>query len=496
MQNSVQDRAIAPGLIWLNRIVGDRLPEKVQDRAACLWLFSGIFWMLIGMSLGMISAIKMIYPGFLGGVYELTFGRLRPAHVNTVLFGWLTMSSVGSSLVIVPRLTKRHLYLGELAVFAGWGFNAITAASIVTLALGLTKGKEYQEWILPLNTGVLICINLVAACLLVTLLERRDERIYVSIWYFILAYAALDIVYFVGNLPIYAGSQDAAINWFYAHNLLGMWLTACSIGTLYYVVPKLLQKKLFSHALSLWSFWLFAAFYVWNGGHHLVYGPVPMVIPMLGIIFALGMTLPVGGTFVNMIGTLWGRVRDVGSNVPLRFAILALLNYFLASYEGSMEAIASINIDAHFGDFPVAHAHLGFLGFATSSMTAFIYLFVERGLKRPLTPLLTSLHFWLFSLGFLLYVVPLHLAGFMEAARWSTLDNQHVGDMVGALVGRSPYYWLRVLSGLPLVGGQLIFAWNLIWAFQSPPTGELDALEAEWSPHATEAVSLAREELQ
>ncbi|XGV94767.1 MAG: cbb3-type cytochrome c oxidase subunit I [Leptolyngbya sp. BL-A-14] len=482
MQESVQERVLSPFLTGLDRLVGERLPEKVQDRAASLWLFSGVFWMLIGMSLGMIEAIKMIYPNFLGGVYELSFGRLRPAHVNTVLFGWMTMASVGASLAIIPRLTKRHLYWGELAVVAGWGYNLITALGIVTLALGLTKGKEYQEWILPLNTGVLICINLVAACLFITLIERKYEKLYVSVWYFLMAYLALDLVYFMGNLPIYAGAQDAAINWFYGHNVIGMWLSACSIGTLYYVVPKTLQKKLFSHALSLWSFWLFAAFYVWNGGHHLVYGPVPMVIPMLGIIFALGMTLPVGGTFINMIGTIWGRFQDVRSNLTLRFAVLALACYFLASYEGSMEAVEAVNVNSHFTDFSIAHAHIGFLGFTSSALMAFTYHFVEQMLKRKPLPVLTSLHFWLFLIGFGLYIVPIQMAGIVEAIRWSTLDSNHIGDLVGALVDRYPYYWLRVCSGVFLISGQLIFAWNMIWAFQAPATGQLTPSEAEPLP--------------
>ncbi len=480
MQDSPRSRELSGVAVWLNRLIGDRLPEQVQDQAACTWLFSGVFWMLIAMSIGMIEAIKLIYPNFLGGVDVLAFGRLRPAHVNTVLFGWLTMAMVGGSLYMIPRLARRHLYLGELALLAAWAYNGITATSIITLALGMTKGKEYEEWIIPLNIGVLICLDIVAACLIATLAERQEEQLYVSSWYLILAYISFNVVYITGNLPSYFGAEDASVNWFYAHNYLGMWLTSGSVATLYYVLPKQLNKEMYAHWLALWGFWLFAAFYIWNGGHHLVYGPVPMVIPMLGIIFALGMTLPVGATIINWTGTFWGEWHQLWRNIPLRFTALGALNYFLTSYEGSLEAIEEINVNQHFGDFTITHAHLGFVGFTTAAAIALIYHVVEIGLNRKMSPFLTSAHWWLFFIGLIIYIVPLQIAGFVEGAAWARgLPFSQV------LQSRAPYYWMRAFSGIPLVGGQLLFAWNLIWAFQFPAISKPEPIE-EWTPKPIE----------
>lgn len=484
MQDS-SPRALSSLAVWLNRRFGGLPPEQVQDLAACTWLFSAVLWSLVGMALGMIEAIKLIFPHLLGGVDVLSFGRLRPAHVNTIIFGWLTMGVTGAALYMIPRLAQRRLYLGELAVLMGLLYNVIVAASIFLLMWGFTKGKEYEEWIRPLNIGVLFCINVVAVCLLLTLLKRQHEKLYVTVWYVILGFVGFDISYISGNFPIYYGAEDASINWFYAEALLGLWLIGGGVGILYYVIPKYLNKKLFWHQLALWGFWLFAAFYAWNGGRRLIYAPVPELWPMLGILFTLSWALPVLVINVTWFGTFWGRWRELLNNVPLRFAALAGISYFLSSYEASVEAYEYFNANQHFSDFKIAYTHLSFAGFTTPAVVALIYFMLEKGLNRRLSPFLTSAHWWLFFIGLWMFVIPIQVAGFLEGQVWAS----HL-PFAQSVLARSPYYWARTFSGYGLAGGQFLFAWNIIWALlQNPDSTREGALRETMLPEGTEAAA-------
>ena len=472
MSGNIQPRPISAFARWLDPLIGERSPEKVQDRAACVWLFSSTFWMIIGMSLGMVAAIKLIYPNFLGGIDWLTFGKVRPAHVNTILFGWISGVEIGASLYIIPRLCRRHLYWGELAVIAGWIYNLIVALGIITVCFGLTKGAEYEEWILPLNLGVLICVNIVVVCLFITVLERQNEKLYVSIWFFAFAYLTLDFIYVSANLRSYFGAEDAVINWFYGHNAVGSWMSGAGVAILYYTIPKQLNKKLFVHRIAIWGFWTFAAFYIWNGGHHLIYGPVPKLVPMMGIFFAMGMILPFTATTISQWGTIWGEWHQLRDNLPLRFTVLAAFVYFWASLSGALQAIENINVVEHFSDYTIAHVHLAFLGFITPAANGLIYYMIEKSFQRKLIPFLTSFHFWLYLIGIGIYVIPIQITGVLEGLGW--LANVPFSETVAL---RSPYYYLRMYSGLLLVGGQCLFAWNIIYAMQSPSPTKPEAIE-------------------
>lgn len=487
MQDNSRSPQQSGSLMELDQSLSDRSPTRWQDIAACTWLFSGVFWMLVTMSFGMIEAIKLIYPHFLGGVSQVTFGRLRPVHVNGVLFGWLSMAIIGGYLYMIPRLSGRKLYYERVCIATAWFYNLIVASSIVLLAYGFTKGKEYEEWIRPLNLGVILCVDIVAACLLLTLLNRRHERLYVTVWYGILAFVGFNIVYASGNFPIYWGAEDASVNWFYAQNFLGLWLVGSGVAMLYYTIPKQLNQKIFSHQLALWSFWLFAAFCVWTGGRHLIFSPVPEIVPMTGLIFALAMTLPVAGIFVTWIGTYWGNWGQLWQNVPLRFSLVAAICFLLYSYEGSVAAIQAVWSNQQFTDFSIAHVHLGFAGFATPAAIALIYWIVEHGLKRPMSSFLKEAHFWTLVLGLVMYVVAIQIAGYWEGQMWAS--NTDFGKSVEL---RSPYYWVRAFSGIPLIGGQFLFAFNIIWAFQSPVSDRVESVEDAPLPTGTEAESMGR----
>ncbi|TVQ42228.1 MAG: cb-type cytochrome C oxidase subunit I [Gloeocapsa sp. DLM2.Bin57] len=473
MQTNPSYQPISGLARWIETLIGLRLPEKVQDRAACVWMFSAVFWMIIGMSLGMIAAIKLVYPNFLGGVEVLTFGRMRPDHVNTIVFGWISGIEIGASLYIIPRLCRRHLYLGELAVIAGWVYNLILVLGNITVAMGFTKGAEYEEWILPLNIGVLLCVNTVVVCLVMTVLDRQNEKLYVSIWYFAFAYLTLDFIYVSANLRSYFGAEDAVINWFYGHNAVGSWMSGAGVAILYYIVPKQLNKKLFAHRIAIWGFWTFAAFYIWNGGHHLIYGPVPKVVPMMGIFFAIGMVFPFTATSISLGGTIWGEWQKIWQNLPLRFSVLGAFVYFFASLTGAIQAREDVNIVQHFTDYTIAHVHLAFLGFITPAANGLIYLMVEKSFKRKLIPFLTSAHFWLYFVGIGLYFIPIQIAGVLVGLGW--LEQLPFSETVAI---RAPYYYLRTYSGLFLVGAQSMFAWNIIAAMQSPPELEIELIEA------------------
>ncbi|AZB71636.1 cbb3-type cytochrome c oxidase subunit I [Synechococcus elongatus] len=459
---------------WLARLAGSStLSESQPDHAAWVWLGGALVWMILGMCLGMIAAIKLTYPDFLGGTAPLGFGRVRPEHVNTILFGWIVGGEIGAALYILPRVCQRSLILGELASLSGWAYHIAVLLGLVSVSLGWTKGAEYEEWVRGINLAVVITVNLTALCLALTVFERRVSGLFVSVWYFFLFAIAFDFIYIPANLSRNAGAEGAVINWYYGHNAVGSVMTGAGLAIAYYVVPRLLNRQLFAHGVATLSFWTFAGFYIWNGGHHLLYGPVPRFITMMGYFAAFGMTLPFVLSTVSLWGTIWGQWRAIWESIAVRFAVLAAFVYFWASASGAMLAWHELTIIQHFSDNTIAHVHLAFLGFTTPALNALLYLMVERGLRRPLIPVLQKLHWWMFVIGCALYILPIYGAAFFEGVGW--FQQVPFSETVAL---RYPYYYLRMYSGLFLIGGQLAMVWNLIYAWRSPALEPVAAIES------------------
>ena len=446
-----------------------------KDHAMQVWLFSGVFWMVVAASIGLIEAIKLFYPEFLQSIPALAYGRLRPVHVNVGLFGFMSMGYLGAAFYMVPRLTQSNLYSETLGVLTAWGWNINLLGGLLGILMGFSKGKEYEELPFPFDMMIGILEILIAGNLFSTITIRKEPRLYVSLWYILLAIIPFPIYYTLGNMMNFRGIEDAIVNWFYSHNLFGLWLTTLGLATLYYIVPKQLNKPLFSHAISFLGFWTLAAFYPWNGGHHVIWGPVPGWVMTASVTASIAMLIPTFATMVNFGGTAWGEWGLLKRDIGFRFSILAYLSYVGTSLWGSSLAIMDLNAKLHFTSTTIAHVHLGFVGFGLAGLAAFIYFYLERSLKREYSKPLAEWHFWLTVFGTIGYVVSMGTLGWLEGTQWEA------GNSVQGVMGMR--YWYNVAragSGSLLLIAQVLFAWN-IWRTVTRPDNliTVEAIEAE-----------------
>lgn len=438
------------------------LPLDKPDHAAQVWLYSGLFWMVITMLIGLVEAIKLFYPEFWQGVPALAYGRLRPVHINIGVFGFMSMGYLGAAFYMVPRLTQAPLFSERLGTLTAWGWNFNLLGGCLGILMGFSKGQEYTE--IPFPFDMIICLLEIAIAgnLFSTVVLRRERRLYVSLWYILLAIIPFPIYYTLGNANKFRGIEDAIVNWFYSHNLFGIWLTTLGLATLYYIVPKQVQKPLYSHAISFVGFWTLAAFYPWNGGHHVIWGPVPMWVMSASVTASLAMFIPVFATFVNFGWTAWGTWDIAKKDIGYRFSLLAYCSYVAASLWGCTLAVMSLNATLHFTNMTIAHVHMGFLGFGVSGLAAFIYFYVEKSRQLKYSQALAEWHFWLTVVGVLGYVVSMGIIGWIEGNEWVA------GNAIqGTMLLRKPYNIARAISGLILIIGQLLFAFN-VWKTVSP----------------------------
>lgn len=432
-------------------------PLAEPDSAARTWLYSGIFWMLVMMLIGIVEAIKLFAPEFLQGVPALAYGRLRPVHINLGVFGFMSMGYVGAAFYMVPRLTQNHIFSERLGSFTAWIWNFNLLSGCMAILMGFSTGKEYEEIPFPFNMLIGLLVIAIAGNLFSTISERREKRIYVSLWYILLAIIPFPIYYTLGNAHNFRGIEDAIINWFYSHNLFGIWLTALGLATIYYIVPKQVHKPLYSHTISFVGFWTLAAFYPWNGGHHVIWGPVPMWVMSASVTASIAMIVPTVATMVNFGGTAWGTWDVLKRDVSYRFSLLAYFCYVGASLWGSILAFMSLNAKLHFTNTTIAHVHLGFIGFGVSGLVAFIYFYLERSLKLKYSQTLAEWHFWLTTIGILGYTISMGINGWLEGSAWEA------GMAAQAtMLDRYPYHVARAISGIVLLLGQFIFVANVI----------------------------------
>lgn len=439
------------------------LPFDRPDSASRIWLYSGLFWMLVAMLIGLIEALKLVYPQFLQGSPVLAYGRLRPVHVNIGVYGFMSMGYLGAAFYMVPRLTQVPLFSERLGTLTAWLWNLNLFAGCLAILLGFSKGKEYTEIPFPFDMGVGLFVIAISGNLFSTITLRREPRVYVSLWYILLALIPFPIYYTLGNATKFSGIEDAVVNWFYSHNLFGIWLTALGLATLYYIVPKQVHKPLTSHLISFVGFWSLAAFYPWNGGHHMIWGPVPMWVMTASVTASIAMLIPTFATIVNFGGTAWGTWTTIKQNVGYRFSLLAYLCYVTTSLWGSGLAIMSLNAKLHFTNTAIAHVHLGFLGFGASGLIAFTYFYLSQSLKLNYSRALAEWHFWLTLIGILGYVIAMGINGWIEGSAWESGSVPQV-----TMSDRYPYYVTRALSGLLLLLGQFLFIGNVTQAVKYP----------------------------
>lgn len=447
----------------------------MEGSASKRFMISGAIWALVGTFLGMLAAFEYWRPDLIVGVGQLSFGRLRPAHINVVAFGFVSMSTVGAIFYVIPELCRTKLYSERWGNILMLAWNAVIVAGIYCLTHGITEGREYAElpWFLdiPMFAALMLYIVLVWG----TVQNRQEKQLYVTIWYVAGTTLWFPIVYLIGNKVFFnmTGISDSIAQWFYGHNILGLWFTTNGIGLLYYFLPKITKNPLYSHLLSIVGFSTIAMFYTPTGTHHLLQSPVPEWLKAVAVISSVMLLVPVMSVLVNFFLTMKGKWGMVGHNIPLRFFVTAMWFYLLTCFTGPFQATRWINWYLHFTHWVVGHAHFALLGTFGNVAWGAIYYCVPRVSGRQwYSRRLANAHFWLSLIGTTMMMAALTIAGLMQAAAWEEgLPVYRTVIMAG------PYMLMRAFSGVLIVTGQLLFVYNILKTLVFREEPQEDALE-------------------
>jgi cytochrome c oxidase cbb3-type subunit 1 len=451
-----------------------------------------LVWGIVGMLVGLILACQLAWPELNPDVAFLTYGRLRPLHTNAVIFAFGGCALFASAYHVVQRTCGARLFLPGLAKFTFWGWQLVILLAAITLPLGYTTGKEYAELEWPIDVLIAVVWVSVGVVFFGTIAKRRVQHIYVANWFFgafILTVALLHIVNSLAipvgpfkSYPIYAGTVDAMVQWWYGHNAVGFFLTAGFLGMMYYYVPKQAGRPVYSYRLSVVHFWALIGIYMWAGPHHLHYSALPDWAQSLGMVFSILLWAPSWGGMINGMMTLSGAWEKLRTDPVLRFMIVALSFYGMSTFEGPMMSIKSVNALTHNTDWTIAHVHAGALGWVAMITIGCLYALVPMiwGKKQMYSKSLINVHFWLSTVGIVLYIAAMWIAGLMQGLMWRAFneDGTLTYTFVEALQATHPYYVVRVIGGAVFLSGMLLMAWN-VWRTLREEEEEVVVVPAE-----------------
>jgi cytochrome c oxidase cbb3-type subunit I/II len=450
-----------------------------------------VLWGIVGMLAGVFIALQLVLPaldlepGTLGLLDQpwLSFGRLRPLHTNAVIFAFGGNAIFAAVYYSTQRLLKARMFSDRLSRLHFWGWQAIIAAAAVTLPLGLSQSKEYAELEWPIDVAIAVVWLTFAFNFFATLKRRRERHLYVAIWFYIATILAIAVLHVFNNLvvpagwfkgySIYAGVQDAFMQWWYGHNAVAFFLTTPFLGLMYYFLPKAANRPVFSYRLSIVHFWSLVFIYIWAGPHHLHYTALPAWASTLGMLFSLMLWMPSWGGMINGLLTLRGAWHKVAEDPILKFFVVGVTFYGMSTFEGPMMSIKSVNALSHYTDWTIAHVHggaLGWVGFMTFGM---VYWLLPRLFQAPLwSRRLMATHFWIATVGILLYIIPIYVAGITQGLMWRAFDERGLlayPDFVETVMRLMPFYWVRVIGGTLYVGGAFLCAWNMLMTWRARP---------------------------
>ncbi|MDX9818024.1 MAG: cbb3-type cytochrome c oxidase subunit I [Desulfococcus multivorans] len=438
------------------------LPEKNQT--SLLFIMTSAFWMAVATFIGLLAATELIAPDLTRGMGWLVFGRLRPMHVNLVLFGFVTPGLLGAAFYYLPRLLKTELFSERLGMLTAVLWNLMVAAGALTLSAGFSQGREYAEFIWPVDMLIVTAMGLVLYNFVMTVKNREEKTLYVSVWYANAAIVLTGLTFALGNViwrptsGALTGIPDAIILWFYGHNIFGLLLTPLAAGVAYYVIPRACRNPLYSHTLSLLGFWSLIIVYTHVGTHHLLQVPVPTWLQVIGIVDSVGMVIPVMAFLINIWYTAKGRLGEVHADVSAKFVFTGTIMYFFVSIQGSMMALPDVQRITHFNNWVVGHAHIGVLGFAGMIALGGIYYVLPKVLDRPLySRFLADLQYWLVLIGVTGFTVVLTIVGLIQGTAW--LNGETVYRVLPEL---HVYYVIRASLGVMIFTGALIGLYNVL----------------------------------
>jgi cytochrome c oxidase cbb3-type subunit 1 len=433
-----------------------------------------VVWGVVGMLVGVIIAAQLAWPALNFDIPWLTYSRLRPLHTNAVIFAFGGSALFATSYYCVQRTCHVRLISDRLAAFTFWGWQVVIVLAAVTLPLGITTSKEYAELEWPIDILITLVWVVYAVVFLGTIAKRRVRHIYVANWFFaafILAVAMLHVVNsaalpvsFWKSYSAYAGVQDAMIQWWYGHNAVGFFLTAGFLGMMYYFVPKQAGRPVYSYRLSIVHFWALAFTYIWAGPHHLHYTALPDWAQSLGMVMSLILLAPSWGGMINGIMTLSGAWEKLRTDPVLRFLIVSISFYGMSTFEGPMMSIKTVNALSHYTDWTIGHVHSGALGWVALISLGTMYYLIPRLFGRELYSLkLVEVHFWVSTVGIVLYITAMWVAGIMQGLMWRAVnvDGTLTYSFVESVQAMHPFYVIRFLGGALFLAGTLVMCWNL-----------------------------------
>ncbi len=435
-----------------------------------------VIWGIVGMLVGVIVAAQLAFPTLTDGISFLSYGRLRPLHTNAVIFAFGGSALFATSYYVVQRTCQVRLISDKLAAFTFWGWTVIILLAAVTLPLGLTSGKEYAELEWPIDLLIAVVWVTYAVVFFGTIIIRKTPHIYVANWFygaFIIVVALLHIVNsaFVPvtlgkSYSFYSGATDAMIQWWYGHNAVGFFLTAGFLGIMYYFVPKQAERPVFSYRLSVVHFWALVSTYMWAGPHHLHYTALPNWTQSVGMVFSLILLAPSWGGMINGIMTLSGAWHKLRTDPILKFLIVSLSFYGMSTFEGPMMSIKTVNALSHYTDWTVGHVHSGALGWVAMVSIGALYHLIPKlyGREGMFSKGLIELHFWIATIGTVLYIAAMWIAGVMQGLMWRAVnaDGTLTYSFIESVERTYPFYYIRLLGGILFLGGMFIMLYNVL----------------------------------
>ena len=435
-----------------------------------------VVWGVVGMLVGVIIAAQLAWPALNLDIPWLTYGRLRPLHTNAVISAFGICGLFATSYYVVQRTCQVRLFSDKLAAFTFWGWQAVILSAVVTLPMGFTRGKEYAELEWPITLLIAVVWVSYAIVFFGTLLKRKVKHIYVANWFFAAYIIAVTILHVVNGAAMpaslfksysaYAGVQDAMIQWWYGHNAVGFILTAGYLGMVYYFIPKQAERPVYSYRLSIVHFWALIFTYMWAGPHHLHYTALPDWAQSVGMVFSLVLLAPSWGGMINGVMTLSGAWHKLRDDPILKFLIVALSFYGMATFEGPMMSIKTVNALSHYTDWTIGHVHAGALGWVGLISIGTLYYLVPRmfGQTKMYSVPAIELHFWIATLGIVLYIAAMWMAGVMQGLMWRAVnaDGTLVYSFVESVKATFPYYLIRLVGGLLYLGGMGVMVWNVV----------------------------------
>ena len=439
------------------------------------FIYATLFWGVIGMSVGLLLAFLFLFPNLTDGISWLSFGRLRPLHTNAVIFAFVGNAIFAGVYYSTQRLLKARMYSDKLSKINFWGWQLIIVAAAITLPLGITSSKEYAELEWPLDIAIAVVWIVFGWNLIATILKRRQRHLYVAIWFYLATFVTVAVLHIFNSLALpvglfksysaYAGVQDALVQWWYGHNAVAFFLTTPFLGLMYYFIPKAANRPVYSYKLSIIHFWSLIFIYIWAGPHHLLYSALPDWAQNLGVAFSVMLLMPSWGGMINGLLTLRGAWDKVKTDPVLKFFVVALTGYGMATFEGPMLSLKNVNAIAHFSDWIIAHVHVGALawnGFLTFGM---VYWLIPRLFKTKLYSVkLANVHFWTGTLGIIIYTIPMYVAGFVQASMWKQFNPDGTltyGNFLETVTEIIPMYWMRAIGGSLFIAGMFILIYNV-----------------------------------